>query len=199
MQLGEPKGKITEKNPKGYSKFQNKLLNYLNNSQNSPEPSIQNVIGQDNFSSWKNCMCSFVVRNSTKQFSSIFENQNREFVLTDPGPAVESELSPQYVTHSDNMSMFIAPVAMLSAQNHSVNWMVDSGAGMSGTSSTNNLRDTMSCRIPITPAFGSVLNTTAEGAISNPTLTKLGIRAIHIDGMHHNLLYVLEAHQDRNK
>ena len=37
MQLGEPKGKITEKNPKGYSKFQNKILNYLNNSQNSPE------------------------------------------------------------------------------------------------------------------------------------------------------------------
>ena len=28
---------LTEKNPKGYSKFQNKLLNYLNNSQNSPE------------------------------------------------------------------------------------------------------------------------------------------------------------------
>ena len=75
-------------------------------------------------------MCSFVVRNSTKQFSSITENQNRELVLTDPGPAVESELSPQYVTHSDNMSIFIAPVAMLGAQSHSVNWMVDSGAGM---------------------------------------------------------------------
>ena len=79
-------------------------------------------------------MCSFVVGNSTKQFSSITENQNRELLLTDPGPAVESELSSQYVTHSDNMSMFIAPVAMLSAQSHSVNWMVDSGAGMSGTS-----------------------------------------------------------------
>ena len=38
MQLGEQKGKITEKNSKGCSKFQNKLLNYLNNSQNSPEP-----------------------------------------------------------------------------------------------------------------------------------------------------------------
>ena len=46
--------------------------------------------------------------------------QNRELVLTDPGPAVESELSSQYVTHSDNMSMFIAPVAMLSAQIHTV-------------------------------------------------------------------------------
>ena len=49
MQLGKPKGKIREKNLKGYSKFQNKLLNYLNNSQNSPEQSIQNVIGQDHF------------------------------------------------------------------------------------------------------------------------------------------------------
>ena len=72
------------------------------------------------------------------------------------------------------MSMFIAPVSMLSAQSHSFNWMVDSGAGMSGTSSTNNLRDTMSCRIPITPAFGLVLNATAEGVISDLRLTKIG-------------------------
>ena len=68
-------------------------------------------------------MCSLVVGNSTDPFSSITENQNREFILIDPGP--ESELSPQYVTHSDNMSIFIAPVAMLSAQSHSLNWMVD--------------------------------------------------------------------------
>ena len=101
--MGEPKGKITERNPKGYSKFQNKLLNYLKNSQNSPEQSTQNVIGQDNFSSWKNSMCNFVVGNSTKEFSSITENQNRELVLMDPGPAVESELSRQFVTHSDSL------------------------------------------------------------------------------------------------
>ena len=65
-------------------------------------------------------MCSFVVGNSTDQFSSITGNQNRELILTDPGPAVESILSPQYATHSDDMSMFIAPLAMLSAQSHSV-------------------------------------------------------------------------------
>ena len=200
MQLGEPKGKITEKNPKGYSKFQNKLLYYHNNSQNGPEQSIQNVIGQDYFSSWKNGMCSFVIENSTDQFSSITENQNRELILTNPGPAVESELSPQYVTRSDNMSIFIAPVAMLSAQSHSLNWMVDSGAGMSGTSSTNNLRDTMSCRIPITPAFGSVLNATAEGVISDPTLTKLSIRLMVCTTIYCQYTkYVLEAHQDRSK
>ena len=99
-------------------------------------------------------------------------------------------MSPQYVTHSDNMSILIAPVAKHSAQSHSINWMVDSGAGMSGTSSTSNLRDTMSCHISITPAFGSLLNATVEGVISDPTLTKLGIRTTHIDGMHHNLLSV---------
>ena len=62
---------------------------------------------------------------------------------------------------------------------------------MSGTSSTNNLSDTMSCRIPITPALGSVLNATAKGAISDPTLTKLGIRAIHIDGIVHRVTQLI--------
>ena len=36
---------------------------------------------------------------------------------------------------------------------------------MSGTSSTINLKDTMRCRIPITPAFGEVMNATSEGLI----------------------------------
>ena len=61
---------------------------------------------------------------------------------------------------------------------------------MSGTSSTSNLRDTMSCHLSITPAFGSLLNATVEGVISDPTLAKLGIRTTHIDGMHHNPLSV---------
>ena len=74
MQLGEPKGKITEKNPKGYSKFQNKLLYDLNNSQNGPEQSIQNVIGQDYFSSWKNGMCSFIIGNSQVLLRTRTEN-----------------------------------------------------------------------------------------------------------------------------
>ena len=89
-----------------------------------------------------------------------------------------------------DMSMFIAPVVMNSAQVAQSNWMVDSGAGMSGTSSSINLKDTMRCRIPITPAFGEVMNATSEGLISDPTFKKLRIKAIHIDGMHHNLLSV---------
>ena len=81
------------------------------------------------------------------------------------------------------MSMFIAPVAMNSAQ--PANWMVDSGAGMSGTSSSTNLKDTTR---PITPAFGAVMNATSEGLISDPTCNELGMKAIHIEGMNHNLL-----------
>ena len=88
------------------------------------------------------------------------------------------------------MSMFIAPVVMNSAQVAQSNWMVNSGAGMSGTSSTINIKDTMRCKIPITPAFGEVMNATSEGLISDPTFKKLGIKAIHIEGMHHNLLSV---------
>ena len=61
---------------------------------------------------------------------------------------------------------------------------------MSGTSSTINLKYTMRCRIPITPAFGEVINATSEGLINDPTFKQLGIKAIHIEGMHHNLLSV---------
>ena len=61
---------------------------------------------------------------------------------------------------------------------------------MSGTSSTINLKYTMRCRIPITPAFEEVINATPEGLINDPTFKQLGIKAIHIEGMHHNLLSV---------
>ena len=36
----------------------------------------------------------------------------------------------------------------------------------------------MRCKIPITPAFGSVMDATSEGTINDPTLDQLGIRAI---------------------
>ena len=68
--------------------------------------------------------------------------------------------------------------------------MVDSVAGMSGTTSTTNLKDTVRCKIPITPAFGGVMNATSEGMISDPIFQDLGIKTIHIEGMHHNLLSV---------
>ena len=64
---------------------------------------------------------------------------------------------------------------------------------MSGTSSTNNLKNTMCCKIPITPVFGSVMNATSEGTINDQTLGQLGIKAIHIECMHHNLLSVYQV------
>ena len=114
------------------------------------------------------------------------------------------ELEPTVDFNSEertDMSMFIAPVVMNSSQVAQSNRMVDSAAGaavwalivaagMSGTSSTINLKDTMRCKIPITPAFGEVMNATSEGLISDPTFKKLGIKAINIEGMHHNLLSV---------
>ena len=96
-------------------------------------------------------------------------------------------------TGNSVMYMFTAPIAMNSAQVPSSNWMVDSGAGMSSISSTNNLKNTMRCKIPITPAFGSVMNATSEGIINDPTFDKLEIKAIHIEGMHHNLLSVYQV------
>ena len=105
--------------------------------------------------------------------------------VREPEPAVNS-ISEERA----DMSMFIAPVAMNSAQVAQSNWMVDLGAVMSGTSSTINLKDTMRCRIPITPAFGEVMNATSEGLINDPTFKQLGIKAIHIEDMHQNLLSV---------
>ena len=105
--------------------------------------------------------------------------------IREPERAVDSDSEERA-----DMSMFIAPVAMNCAQIAHSNWMVDSGAGMSGTSRTTTLKDTMRCGIPITPAFGAVMNATSEGLISDPTFKELGIKAIHIEGMHHNLLSV---------
>ena len=76
--------------------------------------------------------------------------------VQEPEPAVDSDSEER-----TDMSMFV----INSAQVTQSNWMVDSGAGMSGTSSTINLKDTMRCRIPITPAFGEVMNATSEGLI----------------------------------
>ena len=70
------------------------------------------------------------------------------------GPALEftpvRESEPAVDLDSEDrtdMSMFIAPVAMNSAQLAHSNWMVDSGAGMSGTSSAIILKDTIRCSI----------------------------------------------------
>ena len=68
--------------------------------------------------------------------------------------------------------------------------MVDSGAGLSGTKNTINLKDTRRWKIPITPAFEAVMDATSEGLIGDSTFKEMGIKAIHIEGMHHNLLSI---------
>lgn len=130
-------------------------------------------------------MCSFVA-DSTDLLYNNFVNQNKKFSLKASKSAVELEMSPQSVTHSDDTSMCIATVAMLSVQIHSVDWMVDSKAGMSGCA--DNSIDRMSYGTHSTPAFRSVLKATPKDAISHRTLIDLGVRAIRIDGMHYNLL-----------
>ena len=126
----------------------------------------------------------------TTESSGTAQTQGPRMILEftpvrEPEPALHFESEER-----TDMSMFIAPVVMNSAKVAHSNWMVDSGAGMSGTSSTTNLKDTMRCKIPITPAFGEVMNATSEGLINDPTFKQLGIKAIHIEGMHHNLLSV---------
>ena len=106
--------------------------------------------------------------------------------IQEPEPAVQID----HTVNSD-MFMFTAPITMNSAQVQSSNWMIDSGAGMSGTSSTNNLKNTMRCKMPITPA---VMNATSGSTINDPTLEKLGIKAIYIEGMHHNLFSVYQVY-----
>ena len=101
--------------------------------------------------------------------------------VREPEPAVDF-----YSDERTDMSMF----AMDSVQIAQSNWIVDSRAGKSGTSSTINLKDTMRCKIPITPAFGAVMNATSESLINDPTFKELDINAIHIEGMHHNLMSV---------
>ena len=88
--------------------------------------------------------------------------------VREPEPAVDFDSEDR-----TDMSMFIAPVAMKSAQLAHTNWMVDSGAGMSGTSSTINLKDTIRCKIPITPTFGAVMNAASAIQLSRDWASRL--------------------------
>ena len=126
----------------------------------------------------------------TMELSGKARTQGQRTTL-DFTPVREPEPAADFVSkEKTDMFIFIAPVTMNSAQLAHSNWMVDSGAGISGASSTIDFKDTMRCKIPITSAFGAVTNATLEGLISDPTFKGLGIKAIHIEGMHHNLLSV---------
>ena len=90
-----------------------------------------------------------------------------------------------------SVNMFIVPNGItMSSMSSSTSWLIDSGAGLSGTNNRNLLSCPSTCRVPITPAFGEMITATSEGSIRDPRLGQLNIRALHVDKMHHNLLSV---------
>ena len=95
---------------------------------------------------------------------------------------------------SDNLksvNMFMVPNCItMSNMTSSTSWLIDSGAGLSGTNNRNLLSCPSSCRVPITPAFGEMITATSEGSIRDHQLGQLNIRALHVEKMHHNLLSV---------
>ena len=87
--------------------------------------------------------------------------------------------------------MFMVPNCItMSNMTSSTSWLIDSGAGLSGTNNRNLLSCPSSCRVPITPAFGEMITATSEGSIRDHQLGQLNIRALHVEKMHHNLLSV---------
>ena len=92
---------------------------------------------------------------------------------------------------SSQLSMFIPrTIYMATSTRQSPPWLIDSGAAISGTSAHCDITNSINCNIPITPAFGSIIRATTEGAINDPVLSPMGIRVLQVDDMHHKLLSV---------
>ena len=90
-----------------------------------------------------------------------------------------------------SVNMFMVPNGIsMSSMSSSTSWLIDSGAGLSGTNNRNLLACPSTCRVPITPAFGEMITATSEGSIRDPRLGQLNIRALHVDKMHHNVFSV---------
>ena len=90
-----------------------------------------------------------------------------------------------------SLNMLMVPNGItMSSMLSSTSWLIDSGAGLSGTNNRNLLACPSTCRVPITPAFGEMITATSEGSIRDPRLGQLNIRALHVDKMHYNLLSV---------
>ena len=90
-----------------------------------------------------------------------------------------------------SINMFMVPNSItMSSMTSSTSWLIDSGAGLSGTNNRNLLSCPSTCRVPITPAFGEMITATSEGSIRDHQLGQLNIRALHVEKMHHNLLSV---------
>ena len=69
-------------------------------------------------------------------------------------------------------------------------YIVDSGASVSGVSDISQLNNPQTCHVPITPAFGKVMHAQARGTINDPLIGHLGIPALHLPAMNQNLVSV---------
>ena len=112
-------------------------------------------------------------------------------LIPDRGSNSSPSSSSSSSSSSSHLSMFIPrTVYMATSTRQSPPWLIDSGAAISGTSAHCDITNSINCNIPITPAFGSIIRATTEGAINDPVLSPMCIRVLHVDDMHHRLLSV---------
>ena len=126
----------------------------------------------------------------------IEESEESDDDNDDDSEESDKEIENESVTKdkSDNLksvNMFMVPNCItMSNMTSSTSWLIDSGAGLSGTNNRNLLSCPSSCRVPITPAFGEMITATSEGSIRDHQRGRLNIRALQVEKMHHNLLSV---------
>ena len=61
------------------------------------------------------------------------------------------------------------------------------------------MKNTMRCKIPITPAFGSVMNATSEDTINDPTFEKQFTLKVYITTCYRYIKYMLGENQVKRK
>ena len=69
-------------------------------------------------------------------------------------------------------------------------YLLDSGASLSGVISETLISNQQPCHIPITPAFGAPMHAKTRGTINDPLIGHLGIPALHLPAMNQNLVSV---------
>ena len=103
---------------------------------------------------------------------------------------------PSHQGFKDQTNVSQLTQAMFLVQMNSMNnptsttFLIDSGASISGVAKQESLQNAMTCKTPITPAFGEILCATAEGHIRDDIIGPMVIKALHIPAMHQNLLSV---------
>ena len=140
-----------------------------------------------------------LIWNNPNEESDVKDSDSNESVLYAGNRKCECD----NVDDLKSVKMFIGLKSIvMNSMSASTSWLIDSGAGLSGTNNKNLLICLSTCHVPITPAFGEMISATAEGSIRDHKIEQLNIRALHIDKMHQNLLSVhqlCEGGNFRNK